>query len=73
MNIADTKSFEEKLREAETRLGIPPENGVPIVYERTNDTAGKLLATLIVLGILFGFLTRGKGFKMQMNMDSFVS
>ncbi|KAI5701820.1 hypothetical protein M8J75_013702 [Diaphorina citri] len=71
MNIADTKSFEEKLREAETRLGIPPENGVPIVYERTNDTAGKLLATLIVLGILFGFLTRGKGFKMQMNMDSF--
>lgn len=72
MNIADTKTFEEKLREAESRLGIAPEAGVPIVYERNNDAAGKLLATLIVLGILLGFLTRGcKNLKMQINMDSF--
>lgn len=45
MNILDTNKFEEKLRAAEHRLGIPTGQGVPIVYERNTDTAGRMLTT----------------------------
>jgi len=72
MNIVDTKKFEEKLRAAEQRLGINSENGVPVVYERNSDTAGKLLTSLIVVALLLSLLSRSKSLKTPASMDAFV-
>ncbi|PSN48736.1 Paraplegin [Blattella germanica] len=73
MNIVDIKRFEEKLREAERNLGIKVDNGVPVIYERSSDTAGKLLASLIVVGLLLSLLSRSKGIRPPISMDSLVS
>lgn len=73
MNVVDVNKFEEKLRGAEARLGIKPGLGVPVLFERSSDTAGKLLASLIVAGLLLSALSRGKGLRAPLSMDSFVS
>lgn len=73
MNIVDIDRFEEKLREAETRLGIPPEDIIPIMYERYTDTMGKLMALVIVAGLLLAVISRTRNIKSPINMDSFVS
>lgn len=72
MNIVDMKRFEEKLREAERNLGLTVDNGVPIIYERSSDTAGKLLASLIVVGLLLSVLSRSKSIRPPISMDTFV-
>lgn len=72
MNIVDMKRFEEKLREAERNFGITVDNGVPIIYERSSDTAGKILASLIVVGLLLSLLTRTKSIRPPISMDMFV-
>jgi len=73
MNVVDVNKFEEKLREAESRLNIKPGLGVPVIFERGSDSAGKLLASLIVAGLLLSALSRGKGLRSPLSMDSFVS
>ncbi|XP_067004008.2 mitochondrial inner membrane m-AAA protease component paraplegin [Anabrus simplex] len=72
MIIVDINRFEEKLREAEQRLGIKAENGVPVIYERSSDTAGKLLASLIVVGILLSLLSRSRSIRPPISMDTFT-
>lgn len=72
MNIVDIKRFEEKLREAERKLGITVDNGVPIIYERSSDTAGKLLASLIVVGLLLSLLSRSRSIRPPISMDTFT-
>nr|CAD7596337.1 unnamed protein product [Timema genevievae] len=72
MNIVDINRFEEKLREAEKRLGITVDKGVPIIYERSSDTAGKLLASLIVVGLILSLLSRSKSIRPPISMDSFT-
>ncbi len=64
--------FEAKLRQAEERLGIPQDRRVPVIYERSSDTAGKLLASILIVGLLLALLTRTKAFKSPISMDSFV-
>ena len=73
MNIADIAKFEGKLRAAEERLGIRPDARVPVIYERTSDTAGKLLASIIIGMFLLAFLSKTKSFRSPISMDSFVS
>lgn len=70
MNIADVNKFEDKIREAERRLGI--RDGVTITFERGTDTAGKLLASLIIVAILISLLARNKSFRSPISMDTFV-
>lgn len=74
MNIADTNKFEEKLRLAERRLGIPAEEGcgVPVIYERNSDTAGKLLASLIVVGLILSLISRSRTIRPPISMDTFT-
>lgn len=72
MNIVDTNKFEEKLREAEARIGVGPGGGVPVIYERGSDTAGKLLVSLIVAGILLSLFSRARTMKTPLSMDTFV-
>lgn len=71
MNVVDVYKFEDKLREAERRLGI--QDGVPIIYERSTDTAGKLLISLLVVAILISMLARSKSIRPPISMDTFVS
>lgn len=70
MNVVDINRFEDKLREAERRLGI--QDGVPVVFERGSDTTGKLLISLLVVGILLSLLARSKSIRPPISMDTFV-
>lgn len=70
MNVVDIQKFEDKLREAERRLGI--RDGVPVVYERGGDTAGKLLMSLLLVTILVSLLARSKSIRPPISMDTFV-
>ena len=70
MNVVDINKFEDKLREAERRLGI--QDGVPITFERGTDTAGKLLVSLLIVAILISLLARSKSIRPPINMDTFV-
>lgn len=69
----DIEKFEEKLRAAESKLGIKAGHGVPVVYERGEDAIGKFLTSLIIAGILLSLFARGKGFKAPGFTDAFVS
>ena len=73
MNIIEANKFEEKLRAAEQKLGIPVGKEVPVVIERDSGTAGKLMTFLIIGAIAASFLSRMKGFRSPMSMSSFVS
>lgn len=73
MNIVDTNTFEEKLRDAEIKLGIKPGEGVTVIYERGGDAAGKVFASLIIAGILLAVLSRARTVKPPISMDGFVS
>lgn len=73
MNIVDMKKFEEKLRAAEERLGVAVGGGVPVIYERGADMAGKLLVTLILAAMLLSILNRSKGIRSTVSFDYFVS
>jgi len=72
MNIVDMKKFESKLREAEDRLGVRPENRVPVVYERNSDTAGKLMLSILIAGLLLAIISRNKSLRVSISMDSMV-
>lgn len=71
MNIVDMAKFEEKLREAEKQLGIGPGQGVHVIYERGSDTAGKLLASIIIASVLLSILSRARSVKSPLSIDRF--
>ncbi|XP_075229453.1 mitochondrial inner membrane m-AAA protease component paraplegin-like isoform X2 [Lycorma delicatula] len=71
MNIVGTNSFEEKLHEAEKRLGIKSGAGVTVIYDRGGDAAGKVFASLIIAGILLTFVSKARTIKPRISMDSF--
>ncbi|KAL1131091.1 hypothetical protein AAG570_012328 [Ranatra chinensis] len=71
MNIVDIKKFEEKLREAEKRMGIAPGGGVSVVYERGSETAGKLLASIILASVIISLLSRTVSVRSSISMDRF--
>lgn len=71
MNIVDINKFESKLREAEASFGIPPGRGVQVIYDRRGDTAGKLLASIIVVAIVLSILSRARSVRNPLSMDRF--
>lgn len=71
MAVADAATFEQKLRDVEKRLGV--REGVTITYDRNAHIVPKLLVTLLITGAVFAVLSRMKGFKSPISMDSFVS
>ncbi|XP_065172580.1 paraplegin [Atheta coriaria] len=70
MNVVDIHKFEDKLRQAERRLGI--RDGVPITFERGGDTAGKLLISLLLVGIIVSILARSRSIRPPISMDTFT-
>lgn len=73
MNIVDIQKFEEKLREAEEKLGIKPENWIPVVYERNQDSAWLLLVSLVAVALMILLMFRTGQIKTPQTMDIFVS
>lgn len=71
MAVADTAKFEQKLREVERQLGV--KEGVTISYDRHSDLLSKIVLTMVLTAIVFALLTRMKGMKSPISMDSFVS
>ncbi|MPC09430.1 Paraplegin [Portunus trituberculatus] len=69
MNIVDLQHFEERLREAESNLGIRPDQGIPVVYERSGDTASRLLASIIVVAIIVSLLSRNMNIRGPLGME----
>lgn len=69
----DIDKFEDKLRAAEAKLGVKVGEGVPVIYERGEDTIGKLLTSLIIGGVLLSLFSRGKGIKAPGIADAFVN
>ncbi|KAK7082764.1 Paraplegin [Halocaridina rubra] len=69
INIVDLQHFEERLRDAEARLGIRAEQGIPVVYERSGDTAGRLLASIIVVAIIVSLLSRNMNIRGPLGME----
>jgi len=73
MNIADLERFEQKLRDAESKLGIKPGYGVPVVYDRSLN-APELILFLFFAGLLaLAYFNRSKGTKSPISFDMFVS
>ncbi|XP_014227398.1 paraplegin [Trichogramma pretiosum] len=58
MQMPNTSQLEEKLREAEKSLGIKPEHGVPITYERTHVDLAHIAGIAILLALFFSLLPR---------------
>lgn len=73
MNIVNIDSFEKKLREAERRLGIRPEDQVTIVYERRQESTWLLLFSLVAVALTMMVMFRSGQIKLQSPTDMFVS
>lgn len=69
MAVADTEKFESKLRDVEKRLGV--REGIPVSYNRQSDVIGRLLSTLLIAGVVLAVLSRMRGMKSPISMDSF--
>ncbi|XP_055952152.1 paraplegin-like [Argiope bruennichi] len=71
MKIADIEKFEEKLREAEKNFGIMTGSGVPVVYERSQESVWLLLLSLIAACLMTMLLFRNVQIKSPPTMDFF--
>ncbi|XP_064466822.1 paraplegin-like [Ornithodoros turicata] len=71
MNIVDVEHFEEKLRAAEKSLGIPADAGVPLVYERNQESTWLLLASLVAVALMILLMFRSGTIKTPQGMDFF--
>lgn len=71
MNIVDVEHFEEKLRAAEKSLGIPADAGVPLVYERNQESTWLLLASLVAVALMILLMFRSGTIKTPQAMDFF--
>lgn len=71
MNILDVENFEEKLRQAEENLGIKPEQCVPVVYERNQESTWLLLVSLVAVSLMILLMFRSVQIKTPQAMDFF--
>ncbi|XP_035919503.1 paraplegin [Anopheles stephensi] len=70
MAVADVNKFEEKLRSVEQRLGV--KEGVSVQFERSGDVSGRILFTLFATGVIIALLSRIRGGRGPISMDSFT-
>ncbi|XP_014209365.1 paraplegin isoform X2 [Copidosoma floridanum] len=52
MVVPNVTKLEEKVREAEESLGIKPENGIPIIYDRPKSSYAHVLIILALIAFL---------------------
>ena len=65
----DTTRFEDKLRDVEKRLGV--RDSVSISFDRGGDLAGRILFSLVSVVVIIALLSKFRGFKSPLSMDSF--
>ncbi|XP_035782338.1 paraplegin-like [Anopheles albimanus] len=70
MAVADVNKFEEKLRKVEERLGVTDD--VAVQFERSGDVSGRILFTLFATGVIIALLSRIRGGRGPISMDSFT-
>lgn len=58
INIVDVKKFEARIREAEAKLGIKPDQSVQIIYERNQENIWFALFSIIIAGFLLSMFLR---------------
>lgn len=71
MKIADTEKFEEKLRDVEKNFGILSGHGVPVIYERHQDSSWIILMSLIAVALFTLALMKNVQIKGPQTMDFF--
>ena len=64
---------EKRIREAESKLGIPPGSGVSIAYERKSEGLARVISTIIALAVVGGIfmLVRNAGSQITGGMNPF--
>lgn len=72
MKIADIEKFEEKLRDVEKNFGILSGHGIPVIYERHQDSSWVMLISLIAAAIFTLALMKNVQIKAPQSMDFFV-
>ena len=60
MPLSPTTNLEDKVRQVEEKLGIPPGQGVAIRYERRGENLFRVVMILFVVAVLAMFLRAGK-------------
>lgn len=74
MNIVNVPTFEARLRDAEARLGIRPDQSVQIIYERNQENIWFGLMMILAAAAVISFLLRsGSASKGSLNTSMFVS
>lgn len=58
-------ALEDKIREAEARLGIQPGGGVSITYERNSETLGRVITLFFGLGLITVLFMMGRNIRTQ--------
>ncbi|GFT93907.1 paraplegin [Nephila pilipes] len=71
MKIADIEKFEEKLREVEQNFGIVVGSGIPVVYERSQESVWLLLLSLIAASLMTMLIFKNVQIKSPQTMDFF--
>lgn len=71
LKIADINKFEEKLREVEKTFGIAPGQGVPVIYERNQESAWLLLVSVVAVALMILMVFRNVQIKTPPTMDFF--
>ncbi|XP_033223072.1 paraplegin [Belonocnema kinseyi] len=61
MRINNPDRFEEKLRAVEASLGIRPEDGIPVSYDRKFALYSRLLSAAVFLGLTYWLFKGRKG------------
>lgn len=58
MNIIGIDEFERKLRSAEKKLNISPENWVPVIYDRPDETSWIILFAIVAVAVTMMMMSR---------------
>lgn len=72
LKLAAIEKFEEKLRDVERKLGILAGQGVPVIYERNQDTSWLILFGILAIAIYTMSMMRNVQIKSPQSMDFFV-
>lgn len=63
--IPSTTVLEDRIREAEAKLGINPGEGVSVRYERHTENVSRIFFVLLVIGLLYALFKTGKNLRVM--------
>ncbi|OXU17169.1 hypothetical protein TSAR_015243 [Trichomalopsis sarcophagae] len=72
MVTPNAAKIEERVREAEQQLGIKPEMGIPVIYDRGNTAAVHLAVTVALTILFFALISRFSSMRGQFGANMFT-